>query len=263
MWKKIEKMNPDEQTAYYLAWFRELRFLAILGLFIFTFYSSCFQPHRVPTGSMVPTIMIGDYILVDKAAYGLKFPFTEYLDSPWYLTPKTSPERGEVVVFRYPENPRLNYIKRIVGVPGDRIEMKNYEWIVNGEIYALTALGEPAEKENIEKRFFESGLEEFLTQTGNFEHKVLLSSPPKSPGEMNEIVLKADQYFMVGDNRDHSLDSRHWGVVDRSAIRGKALLVWFSLVSPFSGEKARIKKGRIGTELHLWRGPPLSETLSD
>jgi signal peptidase I len=243
--KKLENMTPDEQTAFYKAIFKELGFLLSMGVFIMTFYSSCYQPYRIPSGSMIPSLMIGDYILVDKTAYGLRLPFSSI-----YLTKSLTPERGDVVVFRYPENPKRNYIKRVLAVPGDRLEMIDAEWWINGERMPLDG---PHEVDNsqgwIEERFFTEGLLSFEMKLGEREFSVLLKERSSGPRAISAIVLGEDEYFLVGDNRDFSEDSRHWGVVHREAILGQAKLVWLNLVGPFAAGGARAKWSRIGVKL--------------
>lgn len=199
---------------------------------------------------MIPTLVIGDYILVDKSAYGLKLPFTENWESPIYLTEKLGPSRGEVVVFKYPENPRLNYIKRLLGVPGDTLEMIDHEWWINGERLPLMGPNEIEDPNDwIEQRFFEDGLLSYDTVTGVRAHQTFMKESPKGPANIQSFTLREDEYFFVGDNRDFSEDSRHWGVVDRSLIRGRAMFVWFNLNSPFSRDPFRAKWSRIGTKL--------------
>lgn len=241
----FDQMDPDEQLVFYKAIAREMLYFGMLALFLFGFYSSCYQPHRIPTGSMIPALMVGDYILVDKSAYGLTLPFTDI-----YLNEPTGPRRGEVIVFKYPERPSLNYIKRVVGIPGDTVELRDHEWIVNGERWPLEKLPQLENPESwIEERYLKDGLEAYQTTTGEQSHLVLMKSEPKGPKNIRQFTLRENEYFVVGDNRDFSEDSRHWGVVHRSLIRGRALFVWFNLVGPFSEGGPRVKWGRLGHRL--------------
>ncbi len=150
------------------------------------------QAFKIPSGSMLSTLQIGDYLLVNKFLYGLKQPFSDE-----YLIEGRDPQVGDVIVFRYPRDPSLDYIKRIVGVPGDTLEMRDRQLYRNGmkvdEPYARTTQPSSYKRDNF----------------------MPLTVPP-------------GKYFVLGDNRDESADSRYWGFVDRSAIRGKAWRIYWS-----------------------------------
>lgn len=150
------------------------------------------QAFKIPSGSMLTTLQIGDYLLVNKFLYGLKKPFSDD-----YLIEGTDPQVGDIIVFRYPKDPSLDYIKRIVGVPGDTLEMRNRQLLRNGE-----NVGEP----------YVQHVQPPLYERDNFP---ALTVPP-------------GKYFVLGDNRDESADSRIWGFVDRNAIRGKAWRIYWS-----------------------------------
>lgn len=243
-------LGPEEQVAYYRAIFKEIRNLVVLALVILSFYSACYQPHRIPSGSMIPTLMVGDYILVDKSAYGLKLPFSDFRGAPTYLNKVKSVERGDVIVFKYPKNKRINYIKRVVGLPGERISINNHRVSINGVEFAMEPLSELFERENIEQKYFEKGLTQYKVQMDEKEHIIQMADEPLIEAYFTEIVLGVDEYFVVGDNRDFSSDSRDWGVVPFDDIKGRAMLVWFSLVSPFADEgPMRSKWSRIGREI--------------
>lgn len=245
MLKNLEQMTPEEQSAYYKALLKEVRNIALLAVVILTFYSSCYRPHRIPSGSMIPTLMVGDYILVDNAAYGLRLPFSDI-----YLTGPKKVERGDVVVFRYPPNPRLNYIKRVVALPGDRVRIENNIVFINDEPIEQSILDELIHTEYIEERYLEANLRQYEVQTGEAEHLLQLARPPIMDQHFSEITLKEDEYFMMGDNRDFSSDSRDWGPVHFDDIHGKALWVWFSFVGPLADEgQMRVKWNRIGTRI--------------
>lgn len=250
MFKNMENMGPQEQTAYYKALFKELRNLVILALVILSFYSSCYRPHRIPSGSMIPTLMIGDFILVNNMAYGIRLPFSDLLSEPIYLAAPKGVQRGDVVVFRYPPNPRLNYIKRVVGLPGERIRIENSIVFVNDEPIEQKILDEIKQSRHIEKRFLEANLKQYQVQTGPAEHLVQLARPSVMDQHFSEITLGDQEFFVLGDNRDFSSDSRDWGPISIHDIKGRAMMVWFSLIGPLADEgPMRAKWSRIGTKV--------------
>ena len=168
------------------------------------------EPFQIPSGSMRPTLEVGDFILVNKFAYGLRLPVvhTEIVDLG-------EPERGDVMVFRFPADPSVNFIKRVVGLPGDRIRYEGKQLYVNGEPVAKRRVSDVDE----------SGELEFEEQLGSVAHA--LYNNPQDPGpQMREVVVPEGKYFTMGDNRDHSNDSRYWGFVPEENIVGKAFAVW-------------------------------------
>ncbi len=192
---------------------------ALLG--VLAIRSAVAEPFRIPSGSMVPTLEIGDHILVSKFKYGLRVPFTDV-----EVMPLEEPVRGDVIVFRYPPNPELDYIKRIVGVPGDRIEVRDNTVWVNGEKANRTYLDEyKFTDDNCQDEPARHYKEDLM----GVEHSVL-TSPGSRVGLANHgpTVVPEDSYFVMGDNRDNSADSRVWGIVPRDHIKGKAVLVWLS-----------------------------------
>lgn len=170
------------------------------------------EPFQIPSGSMRPTLEVGDFILVNKFTYGLRLPVTntEIVDFG-------EPERGDVMVFRFPQDPSINFIKRVIGVPGDRIRYEGKQLYVNGEPVPKELLDATPETAPGEVLF-----REFL---GDQAH--LMYNNPRDPGpRMRELVVPEGHYFMMGDNRDHSNDSRYWGFVPEENIVGKAFAVW-------------------------------------
>lgn len=154
-----------------------------------------FQPFTIPSGSMLETIQIGDYLLVNKMAYGMKNPLT---DSDW-IYEGDDPRHGDIIVFKYPEDPKIDYIKRVVGVPGDVIEIRNKLLYRNG-----VAVQEPYVQHRDPNTF--------LDERDNY--------PP--------VTVPEGSFFVMGDNRDNSRDSRYWGFVKKEAIHGKAWRVYWS-----------------------------------
>ena len=163
----------------------------LLALVIRTFVVQAF---KIPSESMLQTLLVGDHLLASKFSYGVKVPFTNY-----YVYKGSDPQRGEIIIFEYPNDPSVDYIKRIVGVPGDIIEVRNKQLFRNGE----------AVKESYIR----------FTQPDRIE-------PVRD--NFGPVTVPEGKYFVMGDNRDNSLDSRFWGFVDRSAIRAKAWRIYWS-----------------------------------
>jgi len=174
------------------------------------------EPFRIPSQSMLPTLKVGDFIVVNKFAYGLRLPVvhTEFVDFD-------EPERGDVVVFRYPRDPSVDYIKRVVGLPGDQIAYYNRRLFVNGEPVPMERLG-PYRPE--EAAASAEPLIEFRERLDGFAHSLLLD--PNGQSAEGEFVVPEGRYFVLGDNRDHSNDSRRWGYVPTSHLVGRAEMIW-------------------------------------
>ena len=166
----------------------------LLALFIRTFVVQAF---KIPSGSMKETLQIGDHILVNKFIYGIKLPFLQKT-----IIPIKEPKKDDIIVFRYPENPKLDFIKRVVGVEGDVVEVRNKKLYVNDEL--------------IEKPF------------------AIHTDPHIIPGLYNKrdnfgpVIVPPDSLFVMGDNRDNSKDSRFWGFVNLKAVKGKAFMIYWS-----------------------------------
>ena len=170
------------------------------------------EPYKIPSGSMIPTLMIGDFILVDKNIYGYKLPLTDIT-----LIDNEDPQRGDVVVFKYPENKKINYIKRIVGLPGDRIIYKNKRLFVNDIEYSHT---------QIDHNFDPIEIADGQVYIENNSHKDYLILNQSSPPLNFQYQVPDEAYFVLGDNRDNSNDSRYWGPVPRKNLVGKAFYIW-------------------------------------
>lgn len=178
-------------------------------LLVLVLRSFLVEPFQIPSGSMLPTLQVGDFILVNKFAYGIRLPVVDYK-----IIDVGNPKRGDVMVFRYPVNPKVNYIKRVIGLPGDKITYKNKILYVNGVKANQTFVSE--------KWFPHSEL--LREQLGDVSHSVY--HDVASPATDVEVVVPANKYFMMGDNRDNSSDSRVWGFVPETNIVGKAFAVW-------------------------------------
>ncbi|PCJ32658.1 MAG: signal peptidase I [Gammaproteobacteria bacterium] len=175
------------------------------------------EPFRIPSGSMLPTLHVGDFILVNKFAYGIRLPV---LNTKIISTGE--PERGDVVVFRYPENPSVDYIKRVVGLPGDTVGYFAKNIYINGTLVSSEAKQKTADLLGI----VPIGHELRTETLGEHKHDYLID-PTRRLVE-GEFVIPEGEYFMMGDNRDNSNDSRYWGTVPEENLVGAAFFIWMS-----------------------------------
>lgn len=184
------------------------------------------EPFRIPSGSMMPTLLVGDFILVNKFAYGLRLPVTKTK-----ILENGAPERGDVVVFRFPRNPRTDYIKRVVALPGDTVAYKNKTLHINGEPMPVTTIGQ---YQPIGSGMRATGSIEGVERLGELEHSILVNPFVPDFGRnctflgRKELTVPADSFFVMGDNRDDSNDGRCWGFVPESNLVGKAFVIWLS-----------------------------------
>lgn len=175
-------------------YFEAICVAVILALFIRTFVVQAF---KIPSGSMLPTLLIGDHLLVNKFIYGIRVPFTGKI-----LIPIKKPHQGDVVVFRFPKDRSVDYIKRVVGTPGDTVEIKNKRVYINGK-----PMDDPH---------------------AHFSSPVILSPNDSPRDNFGPILVPEKHIFVMGDNRDNSYDSRFWGFVDQRDILGKAFILYWS-----------------------------------
>jgi len=205
-------------------------------LFVFVLRSFIVEPFRIPSGSMLPTLQSGDLILVNKFTYGLRLPV---IDTK--IVPIGSPKRGDVMVFRYPVDPSVDYIKRVVGLPGDEIAYLDKKLFINGKEVPRKRDGEYFEPDRV------AYTAQFTEQLGDVSHEILLDErgsqnlapisnfPYREKCEYlrNGIRCHVPEgvYFMMGDNRDNSLDSRYWGFVPEANIVGRAFFIWMNFGS--------------------------------
>lgn len=198
-------------------------------LVVFVIRSFIAEPFKIPSGSMMPTLLAGDYILVNKYTYGLRLPVlnTVFLDI-------SEPKRGDVAVFHFPPNPKIDYIKRIIGLPGDRIQYQNKRLVVNGQPLETTVLDSGAEAMPTESIITAQRLVEKL---GDVQHEILVHDIPNryEPNSIGNQFLNGEtitvpegSYFAMGDNRDNSSDGRVWGFVPDQNLVGKAFFIWFN-----------------------------------
>ncbi len=206
-------------------------------LIVFLLRSFLVEPFKIPSGSMIPTLLVGDFILVNKFVYGIRLPVANRK-----LLEVGSPQRGDVMVFRYPEDPSLDYIKRVVGVPGDRIEYRNKRLSINGRAAPLRQIEDYLSRERMQYS------RRFLETLNGIEHQVMIEED--APAYVAQVrafphggncnynmsglacTVPPGHYFVMGDNRDNSSDSRVWGFVPDANIVGRAFFIWLNLGEP-------------------------------
>ena len=202
-------------------------------LLVFVLRSFIVEPFKIPSGSMIPTLQIGDFILVNKFTYGIRLPVINKK-----IISIGDPQRGDVMVFRFPEDPSLDYIKRVIGIPGDQVAYQNKRLYINGQPLETTRMDDYLHPE----RLYYS--KQFIEKAEGIEHRTLndddapgfISDATQFPHRNNCLYNNAGvictvpvgHYFMMGDNRDNSRDSRFWGFVPEENIVGKAFFVWLN-----------------------------------
>lgn len=202
-------------------------------LVVFVLRSFVMEPFKIPSGSMIPTLLVGDFILVNKYTYGIRLPIINKK-----VIEVNQPQRGDVMVFRYPEDPSVDYIKRVVGLPGDKIAYQNKHLTINGQPLSYQKIDDYLHPE----RLYYS--QQYKEKLGNVEHPILNDAEAASfvndasayPFRENCLYNNAGvictvppgHYFAMGDNRDNSRDSRVWGFVPDENIVGKAVFIWFN-----------------------------------
>jgi len=245
---------------------------------VFTIRSFIYEPFQIPSGSMMPTLLIGDFILVEKFSYGIKEPITNKT-----LINKKHPQRGDIIVFRHPIEYNTNYIKRVIGIPGDKIEYnindKKIKICVNyinthnckntlpinyskkqltkfiQKIYLIKENN--LKKEKIYNSIYFKLMEEKIN---NFKYNILLLDESNNYQRNNYYkqknlpnftwIVPKNKYFVMGDNRDNSLDSRYWGFVPEENILGKAKIIWMSFEKKENEWPTGVRINRIGNKIH-------------
>jgi signal peptidase I len=234
------RIQNDFSGPWYSRWYGVIGVSLSAVFVVLCIRAFIIEPYRIPSGAMMPTLLIGDFILVNKFDYGVRMPIARSV-----LIRIGEPQRGDVMVFRYPADPRLDYIKRVVGIPGDRVEYRGKRLYVND---TLTQMKVAEEHLYTDGRSFTTA-RRFREKVGEREHEILLDpdAPPihlsgvrqfphKSNCEYREegfnCTVPPGHYLTMGDNRDNSSDSRYWGFVPEANIVGKAFMVWWSDSAP-------------------------------
>ena len=196
--KDQDRTNRGPAKSLWREYGEALVIALILALVIRAFFVQAFS---IPSGSMQPTLLIGDYLLVNKLSFGIRNPLTNKV---WISIGK--PQRGDVVVFIFPQDPSKDYIKRVVGLPGDKVEVRDKKVLINGK--AVQSAGAVYTDDTV----------------------IPLGQSPRD--NLAPMTVPVNAYFVMGDNRDHSYDSRFWGFVPDDALRGKAVIIYFSWEGP-------------------------------
>lgn len=186
------------------------------------------EPFKIPSGSMIPTLLVGDYLLVNKFGYGLRLPITGKL-----LIELGEPQRGDVMVFRYPDDPRQDFIKRVMGLPGDRVELRDGRVWINGKLVDRVNEGKYVYRDLPKRRDVQAVRYREINPEG-IEYTIVQNREPRRSRSRGPWTVPPGEYFMMGDNRDNSRDSREWrdSYVRADQIKGKAFMVhWSWLVS--------------------------------
>ena len=194
------------------------RALFPIVLLVFVLRSFVVEPFRIPSGSMLPSLHIGDFILVNKFSYGIRLPVINHK-----IIPVGAPERGNVMVFRYPRDPKLHFVKRVVGLPGDIIGYKDKKLFINGEPAARVADGE---FEFGQLKLRGRSADRYLETIDDSAHSIIIDRDTR--GRDMTVTVPEGNYFVMGDNRDHSNDSRYWRFVPEDHVVGKAFFIWLS-----------------------------------
>jgi signal peptidase I len=219
----MDGKRPQPQEPVLVEYSRSFFPVILIVLLLRSFLA---EPFRIPSGSMMPTLLVGDFILVNKYVYGLRLPVLNKK-----VLEMGEPQRGDVVVFRYPRNPRVDYIKRVVGLPGDHISYRNKTLYVNGAPQPQSPVGEYAASGAGSRM---TGAQERVEMLGDRRHAILVNPelPDFGPGcqvlMFGEIQVPEGHYFAMGDNRDNSNDSRCWGLVPEENLVGRAFGIWMS-----------------------------------
>lgn len=241
--KDLAMRDPEP---WYLDYARS--FFPVL-LIVFILRGFVAEPFRIPSGSMLPTLEVGDFILVNKFTYGIRLPLVNKK-----IFDITQPERGDIMVFRYPSDNKTNFIKRVIGVPGDTIEYRSKRLFINGKLIKSVEDGVytpfPMNGRRVELDRYTQvipGAHAAANDGAGAEYSILHDSRRNRYSASNRITrVPPGHYFMMGDNRDHSQDSRFWGFVPDKNIVGRAFFIWFHWnTNPGGG----VKLSRIGDDI--------------
>lgn len=226
--KRSAAAKPNVIVDYARSFFWPLLVVLVIRSFIV-------QPYRVPTGSLEPTVLPGDFIVVNQFGYGLRLPVVN-----WKFFKIGEPKVGDIALFRYPRNPSVIYVKRVIGTPGDHIAYKDKVLTINGKRINQKSAGETLDYEGE----FAVPVATKVEMLPTVEHEIYIRDGVNEDQDF-DLVVPPDNYFMMGDNRDSSDDSRSWGFVPEKNLVGKAFAIWLS----WDADKTRVRWDRIGKML--------------
>ena len=227
-WEK--KRKPEEKPPRLIEYSRSFFPVFFIVLLLRSFI---IEPFRIPSGSLEPTLLVGDFLAVNKFAYGLRLPVWEKK-----VIPIANPKTGEIAVFRWPPDPSYDYIKRVIGVPGDKVVYHNKVLSINGQEMKQTFVEYTTDESS------GKAVAKYREHLNGVEHFIFVRADV--PAVDFEVEVPEGQYFMMGDNRDDSADSRFWGFVAEKYLRGKAFVVWMS----WNGKTDMIRWSKIGNLIH-------------
>lgn len=225
-----KKRGPAEPPGRIIEYARSFFPVFVLVLLLRSFL---IEPFRIPSGSLEPTLQVGDFVAVNKFAYGLRLPVIERK-----VIPIHNPKTGEIVVFRWPPNPQYDYIKRVIGVPGDKIEYRNKVLYINGKEAKQTFASYTRDESSGQ------AVKKYQEDLNGVVHSIYVR--PNVPAYDFTVEVPEGQYFVMGDNRDDSADSRFWGFVADEYLRGKAFLVWMS----WNSHTGMVRWSSLGRMIH-------------
>lgn len=224
--RRSQEQKPNKIIEYSRSFFPVFFIVLLLRSFLI-------EPFRIPSGSLEPTLLVGDFVAVNKFAYGLRLPVIEKK-----IIPIANPKTGQIAVFRWPPEPSYDYIKRVIGTPGDKVSYHNKVLTINGQEVKQTFVEYTTDESSGRP------VAKYKEDLNGVVHDIFIR--PDLPAVDFDIVVPEGNYFMMGDNRDDSADSRFWGFVPDSYLRGKAFLVWMS----WNGKTDSVRWSRIGSLIH-------------
>lgn len=232
--KQLKRPYPAEGSEPLLVEYARSFFPVVLVVLLLR--SFLVEPFRIPSGSMMPTLLVGDFILVNKFTYGIRLPVLNNK-----VIELGEPQRGDIVVFRFPKQPSVDYIKRVIGLPGDRIAYFGKKLYVNGQPVRQTSLGR---YQGVGQGSSMTGAEHLEEDLTGVKHSILISPGVSSVEDV--FVVPKGHYFVMGDNRDNSNDSRYWGMVPEANLVGQAFFIWMN----WDWQNNGIAFDRLGTILN-------------
>lgn len=252
---EADQKTSVEHKNSFKKWAKEnLLSLGIAFLVVFAIRSSVVEAFKIPSGSMIPTLFVGDHIFVSKFAYGFKIPFSDLVfDEPVYILKRDPPKRGDIIVFKFPRDESLHYIKRVVGVPGDTVEIRSKQLYVNGALVGREPLAasdvDRFFAKNDDAKYTPAEFDLFTEDLTGVKHTIMVQKNSYLDDDRPPFQIGPENLFVMGDNRDFSNDSRFWGTVPFRNVKGKAFIIWLSVWFNFSDGSVSFHPERIGTIL--------------